>query len=66
MARKDDIAEEEAIKQEVETPKGLFKKQEEETAQPQVTAVISDSQLLNLKLDNVLAKLDEVLALAKQ
>ena len=65
MARKDDIAEEEAIKQEVETPKGLFKKQEEETAQPQVT-VVSDSQLLNLKLDNVLAKLDEVLALAKQ
>ena len=64
MARKDDIAEEEAIKQEVETPKGLFKKQEE-TAQPQVT-VVSDSQLLNLKLDNVLAKLDEVLALAKQ
>ena len=64
MARKDDIAEE-AIKQEVGTPKGLFKKQEEETAQPQVT-VVSDSQLLNLKLDNVLAKLDEVLALAKQ
>lgn len=65
MARKDN--QEEYNEQEEKPAKSLFKKDAPEQ-QPETTQVrvISENELLQLRLNEISAKLDEILSLAKQ
>jgi hypothetical protein len=71
MARKDSI--DEPIESEYEVPKEeekplkpLFKKQSQEPQQEQQVSIITENQLIQLRLNEISAKLDEILNIAKQ
>lgn len=79
MARKDSIDEddderfkppvgyeEELAKEEDKPAKPLFKKQTQEPQQEQQASIITESQLIQLRLNELSAKLDEILKIARE